>query len=354
MLVDACDHGVESVPNAPSELAAFIQDMERVPSWLDMGLVEQGARFERKVIALAAPLLVRGAFFATFMNKYSALPMAATGTLSSSTAARRVKETSSFFATSVLPGALARRGPGFKSAAMVRLMHAMVRTNILTQPGHWELAIYGIPIPQVDQMPAGLIGATLLSLEVLRKGRSCFTPKERARIELARYRCFLLGLPEDLLADTPRGIVDLMAAREATLRPGFDDSTCGELIRATMAADLRPDASLRSRVFQLFERSIAKQFFVQNFMRGDASAAAKVGIDLTTPDRIRAALALIYMVSRIALYALAENVPYVAELADRQLVERLERLLRSYGHAEFTTDSAKYARRGRAPAAAAA
>ena len=41
--------------------------------------------------------------------------MALTGTLSNDTAARRVKDTASFFITSTLPGALERFGPGFTS-----------------------------------------------------------------------------------------------------------------------------------------------------------------------------------------------------------------------------------------------
>src|ERR1043165_5488896 len=38
MLVDACDKGLEVVPDAPPELVAFIHEMERVPEWIDMSL----------------------------------------------------------------------------------------------------------------------------------------------------------------------------------------------------------------------------------------------------------------------------------------------------------------------------
>ena len=127
--VEACDRGVEQVADAPPELVAFLADMERKPDWLDMTLVEQGARIERNSAAHLGPFVIRGAFIATFMNRYAALPMAITGTLSQDTAARRVKETATFFTTSILPGALERFGPGFKAAAMVRLMHSMVRAG---------------------------------------------------------------------------------------------------------------------------------------------------------------------------------------------------------------------------------
>src|SRR3546814_1871733 len=91
MIGEACDKGVEQVADAPPELVAFIRDMERTPEWLDMELVEEGARFDRNISANLSPFFIRGAFIATFMNKYSALPMAITNTLSSDTAARRVK-----------------------------------------------------------------------------------------------------------------------------------------------------------------------------------------------------------------------------------------------------------------------
>src|SRR3546814_3861374 len=91
--------------------------------------------------------------------------MALTGTLGQATAARRVKETATFFATTALPGALDRFGAGFKAAAMVRLMHSMVRANVLSRPGMWDADTYGMPIPQLDQMPAGLIPVYFLSQE---------------------------------------------------------------------------------------------------------------------------------------------------------------------------------------------
>ena len=102
----------------------------------------------------------------------------------------------------------------------------------------WDVATYGIPIPQVDQMPAGLIGVFMMSMGVLGSGRTTFTDDERASVEVSRYRCFLLGLPADLLGETPQEIVDLLTARHVSLREGYDDETCGTLVRGTMAVDL--------------------------------------------------------------------------------------------------------------------
>jgi ER-bound oxygenase mpaB/B'/Rubber oxygenase, catalytic domain len=342
MLTKACDEGIAAVPDAPPELAAFIADMERVPKWLDMGMVREGQRLDRNAAANLGPFAIRGAFIATFMNKYAALPMALTGTLSNDTAARRVNETATFFTATLLPGSLERHGAGFKAAAMVRLMHSMVRFNALKRSNLWDVGVYGVPIPQVDQMPAGLIPIFLMSYKIVGEGRKTFTAEERARVELARYRCFLLGLPEDLLADTPQGVVDTMNARSATLRAGFDDATCGELVRATLNAYLLPDERPENRLFDQVERGFSKVFFLRNFMDGDVAAARRMGVEIGPRDFMLFGVVALLVTSQLTAYRLARKVPGLSDLADARLVGRLKRQLKRYGHAEFTSDAEKY------------
>src|SRR6202167_1191659 len=341
MLEEACDRGLENVPSAPPELIQFIRAMEQFPTWLDQKLIEEGARMERNAYAHRASFVVRGGFIGTCMNKYSALPMALTGALSNKTAARRVKETATFFTTTVIPGALDRHGAGFKSAAMVRLMHSMVRFNVLTRGNQWDVKIYGVPIPQIDQMPVALMPIFPLAQKALRKGRTTFTPAERARVDLARYRRYLLGLPQELLGDTPQGIVDIMLTRFATLRKGFDE-TCRALVAATMTADLTPDHSLCSRVNAWMERGFSKLFFVTKSMRGDKHAAAGVAVRLGLADCLGAAAAAILITSSMTVYTIAAHLPIVKEVADRSLVRKLTRQLARYGHAEFKTNADAY------------
>jgi hypothetical protein len=341
MLEGACDGGLENVPSAPPELVQFIRAMEQFPAWLDPKLIEQGARMERNAYAHRAPFVVRGGFIGTFMNKYSALPMALTGALSNKTAARRVKETATFFTTTVIPGALDRHGAGFKSAAMVRLMHSMVRFNVLTRGNQWDVKTYGVPIPQIDQMVVALMPIFPLAQKALRKGRTTFTPAECARVDLARYRGYLLGLPQELLGDTPQSIVDIMLTRFATLRKGFDE-TCRALVAATMAADLMPDHSRSSGVNAWMERGFSKLFFVTKSMRGDKHAAAGVGVRLGVADYLGAAAAAILITSRMTVYTIAAHIPVVSGVADRSLVRKLIRQLARYGHAEFRTNADAY------------
>jgi hypothetical protein len=339
MLEQACDHGLESVPSAPPELVRFIQEMEQLPAWLDRELIAKGARIERNAYAHRAPFVLRGGFIGTFMNKYSALPMVLTGALSHKSAARRMKETAIFFTSLVMPDALDRHGAAFKSAAMVRLMHSLVRFNLLYGGDRWDAQTYGIPIPQVDQLPAGLLSVSPLAQEAFRRGRTTFTPSERARVELARYRSFLLGLPEELLPETPQGIATILLTRHATLRKGFDDA-CIDLVRATMDADLMTDRSLPDHVHERIERGFARVCFVPKFLKAGKNAAS--GLHIGLADYIGAAVAVILIAVRMTAYAIAERIPVMGRAADRSLVRKLTKQLARYGHAEFATNANGY------------
>jgi hypothetical protein len=296
----ACERGVEKVDDAPPELVAFIRSMENTPDWVDMDLVEQGARGERVPMATATPFAIRGAFLATFLNKYAALPM-----------------------------------------TKVRLMHSMVRFHLMGS-GRWDVATFGIPIPQVDQMPAGTIGTFFLSARVLANGRTEFTPDERATVELARYRCFLLGLPEDLLGDTPQEIVDLLTARHITLREGYDDEICGSLVRGTMDVELFDRTSIRGRVHAWLEDGFSRFVLVRSFLGGDSERAASIGIDFDRRHKVAAAFAALVVFGNSTFYKVGLRLPVVSGSIDRRLNAKLAHLLDSYGHADFVTDPEKY------------
>lgn len=342
MLKLACAEGIDAVPDPPPELRAFIAAMEVRPAWLDMELVEEGARQARIPAAFLSPFLTRGAFVATFTNTYAALPMALTGALGGLRAARRVNDTASFFAVTTLPGALERHGPGFEAAAMVRLMHSMVRYNALKRSDRWDVDVYGIPVPQVDQMPAGLINIYLLAAQARRQGRSEFTAGERALLELARYRCHLLGLPEELLPTTVAETLHVMHARAALLRDGFDDETCGGLVRATMAAYLRARDTPFDRAAEAVEKSYSKAFFIRAFAGSSRKVATEMGVSFGATDVARIAVTAPFLVGRYLAVRAASGVPLLRGITDRYAIRVIKRRLATYGKPEFTTDAARY------------
>ncbi|MFS3127470.1 hypothetical protein ACLM5J_03595 [Nocardioides sp. Bht2] len=338
MLSTACRDGIDAVPDAPDELRTFLASMEATPAWLDMELVEEGARHSRVPAAFLSPFIMRGAFLGTFTNTYAALPMALTGALSGKRAARRVIETSSFFLLTTLPGALERHGIGFETAAHVRLMHSVVRYNALKRSAKWDREVYGIPVPQVDQMPAGMINILVLARAALAAGRTEWTPRERAIHEFVRYRCFLLGMPEELLSSDPAGIMRAFATRQATLRHSFDDEICGELVRSTMAAYLLPDHSLGNRVGDRIERAWSKVFVSQTIARGPG-VAASMGIDVTAADKLVVALTAPFVLGRLRLVMAAGQRPRLAGWSDRYAQRVLNRRLTTYGIDAMMTEN---------------
>ena len=342
MLGLACREGVDAVTGAPDELRAFIGAMEATPDWVDWDLIEDGARQARIPAAFVAPFIIRGVFLGTFINTYAALPMALTGALSGARAAHRVNETSSFFAVTTLPGALRRTGPGFAAAAMVRLMHSMVRFNALKRSDKWDAGIYGVPVPQVDQMPAGLINVYLMAAEVLRRGDTHFSAAERAVVEFCRYRCFLLGLPDPLLPAEPREIVDVFHGRGALLRDGFDDATCGELVRSTMAAYVRPGHTVVDRTLEAVEKSWSRVGFVRAFCNGNRAAAARMGVPLKLRDVAVVGATAPFIIGRNTAVTAASKLPALRGICDRYAIRVLKKRLKAYGTPEFTTDHQTY------------
>ncbi|GAA3655597.1 oxygenase MpaB family protein [Nocardioides ginsengisoli] len=342
MLRQACREGVDAVPDAPAELRALIAAMEATPAWVDRALVEEGARHLRIGGALFSPFITRGAFLGTFLNTYAALPMALTGALSGRRAAVRVNETASFFAETTLPHALDRFGVGFESAAMVRLMHSMVRYNALKRSDRWDLDVYGVPVPQVDQMPAGLINMYVLAMTLKRQGRTEFTARERAILETCRFRCFLLGLPEELLPTTAEGIRHVFHARGALLRDDFDDATCGALVKSTMDAYLRPTRSWFDRAADSVERSWSKTFFVKGFCGGETERATRMGVTLSRADVLRVAVTSPFIIGRFALATAAARRPALQGAVDAYVTRLLRKRLATWGNPEYTTDARHY------------
>jgi len=143
----------------------------------------------------------------------------------------------------------------------------------------------------------------------------------------------------------------MMSARNSTLRKGYDDETCGALVRATLSAYLPPDRSLPNRLHSFFERGFAKTFFLHEFLKGDRAVAKAIGVDITKRDELFFVLGLLGATMQMSAFKLADRIPVVRDVADKILVARVRKLLKRYGHAEFTTDASKYKPAG-APAAA--
>ena len=77
-------------------------------------------------------------------------------------------------------------------------------------------------------------------------------------------------------------------------------------------------------------------------MAGDAKKAREMGVKVGFGDWAVFVACSLFIGARKGLYALAARLPGLREATDRMLVRKLETMLRSYGHAEFTSDAATY------------
>ncbi len=338
MLETAITDGIAAVTDAPPELQAFIAAVDEKPRWLDMERVERAARFMRLPTAVAGDYALRVAFMNTYVNGYQGLPMIITGALTSDSAGRRMAETASTFKLAVLPGALDRGGKAYRSVLMVRLMHAMVRGNLLRKKEVWDFSVYGLPIPQVDQMGAALVTSYMMAKRALKKKKP-FSQLERDVIELNRYTAFLLGMHDQFLSADPEQIVETWEMCQATLRH-MHDPRGKKLNEATLTAYRRPGTGLLDKALHFLDSS-ANKFMYEKIV--GRKTAEEMGVEAGLTEALSfATLFLPLGVNYSALY-LADKVPALHKLIDRFTIKEINKQLHAEGMPEYKTDAKSYA-----------
>lgn len=338
MLETAIVQGIDAVSDAPPELKAFIGAVDEKPQWLDMERVERAARFMRLPTALWGDYALRVAFMNTYVNGYQGLPMIITGALTSESAGRRMTETASTFKLATLPGALDRGGEAYRSVLLVRLMHAMVRGNLLRKKEVWDFSVYGLPIPQVDQMGAALVTSYAFAKRAL-KAKRPFKQLERDIVELNRYTAFLLGMHDQFLSAEPEQIVETWEMCQATLRH-MHDPRGKQLNEATLTAYRRPNTNIFNRALHFLD-SNANRFMYEKIV--GRRTAEEMGVEAGLKEALSFATLFTPLgVNYSALY-MADKVPALHKLIDRFAVKEIHKQLHAEGPAEYKTDSKSYA-----------
>lgn len=337
MLDQAAAHGVASVPDAPAELVALMESVEKEPDWVDWERIESACENARMVTATAGEAIVRIAFMMTYVNGYQGLPMVITGALTSDSAAKRMKETVSTFKLATLPGALRQGGAAYQSAVKVRVMHAMVRTNLLRKPEVWDYSVYGVPIPQVDQMGAALAPSFMASLQALKNGGR-YTRASAALVEQSRYLAHLLGMHEQFLSNDPAQIVETWNMCQATLRHKFDDRG-KDLNRATLEAYRRHGDSWFDRLYHQVDVGATR--FVYRKIVGDRTAET-LGVESNRLDALRFAAMYAPVAAGFGVLNLAARIPALKKRVETFCTRETLRQLEREGDAEYRTDERAY------------
>ncbi|WP_433781597.1 oxygenase MpaB family protein [Actinomycetospora sp. CA-101289] len=195
--------GVDAVPDAGPELRRFFAVVDEVPAWVDLDLVERGARAFRRLGRTRIDVLLALSLIGGYRFGGPADLLVATGGLTGDTAMRRLGETETWGRGVTAPGGMRRDGEGFRLTVHVRVMHALVNRAFETN-GRWDAGRWGLPINQTDLATTlGLFNSTaLLGSRAL--GRLVTREESRAVMHLWKYVGWLMGVDEDWLFDTER------------------------------------------------------------------------------------------------------------------------------------------------------
>ena len=183
-----------------SVFAEFLEEVDKVPSWVDHAKVEQGQRVLACYSSVMGPSLLAGSLVGGAMFSSAAAVTALAGNLTEDPA-RRVNETALIIIHLAFPGQLLRReGKARIALARVRLLHAGLR-HWLPASGRYKRTDEP-PVNQHDlAITLALFGyVNLRSLALM--GVNLSQDEIDSYIHMWKYAGYLLGIEEALLPDT--------------------------------------------------------------------------------------------------------------------------------------------------------
>ena len=186
----------QGLADAPRELRDFFDAIEAPPPWFDPAAALHGCR----AFHSCSDLFVPAFFVATLQNVTTLVSKAfyLTERVTSDQGLRRVRQNIRHFVEIMLPGAMQRRGEGWKLSVRIRLVHAQVR-RLIRASGEWDESVYGVPLSSAHM---GLASANFSATQlrhVARLGANLESDERAGFMQIWRYASVLCGTPEALL-----------------------------------------------------------------------------------------------------------------------------------------------------------
>jgi hypothetical protein len=234
MLMQALEHGVDSVPDAPASMKQLFAEFETVPEWVDPELVRRGAEVWRRwgtmLFSVAGVITLE-----IYTEAAVALPLSLAGGYAGDNALRRFLETSKFWIDTSDPGQILEPGSAARTTAMlVRVMHVSVRKRVGEHPD-WDQEAFGLPISQTYEQMTQIGGAVAPALSLWLAGIQTTPAEMRALIHFNRYMGHLVGVRPRWATNTIREQLRMLAM--ATAARSYDSGDVGaELIESFPAA----------------------------------------------------------------------------------------------------------------------
>lgn len=199
MFDQALEQGIDSVPDAPVPLREFFAIIDQRPAWVDMERVRQGANAFSTMGEIlhytARDVALMGGYLLSGLNE----PLVMTGALTKGTG-RRFAETQSWALDLYEPDGMERFGVGFKSTIRVRMIHALVRRNLLKKP-EWDFERLGVPINQTDML-ATILSGVVVSMSARALGVPLSNHEVEAMTHHGAYTGWLIGVKESWRSNT--------------------------------------------------------------------------------------------------------------------------------------------------------
>jgi hypothetical protein len=197
MVLAALSDGIESVPDAPAALRAFVAALPGEPAPEAWAVIEAGGAAIVRTGDSAGLALQCAALMVDYSSSPFSKPLELTGSLMQHTA-HRLAQTGAWWVEAHEPGGLRRDRDGFKTTLHVRLIHASVR-RMASASGVWDTAAWGLPINQGDLFfqVVGFSWLVIRSLE--RMGYRIDANDQLAYYAFWRHLAALMGVERDLL-----------------------------------------------------------------------------------------------------------------------------------------------------------
>lgn len=181
-------------------LRAFFDAVKQPPAWVDWDRLERGARASSISGQTGMRVLRDLGLMAGYQARGINQTLIMTGALEKGVS-RRVAETTKWWLDCVTPGGLERNAEGFKTTLRVRLIHAMVREQLLEDP-EWDTSMWGLPISQLDMQATYLAFSVSFLFGQKLMGTLISRQDSEDVIHLWRYIGWLMGVDESLLCKT--------------------------------------------------------------------------------------------------------------------------------------------------------
>ncbi|KXO97804.1 oxygenase MpaB family protein [Tsukamurella pseudospumae] len=229
------------------------------PSWVDFAACERGAAVCRRSGSLGLDVLATASLMTGYTTSATTRQLVATGRLVDGVDAR-IHETTQWW-SEIIGGDVRPHGRAWRSAVKVRVIHGLANTTLLRRED-WDLAEWGVPINQSDQLGTlGLFSTTfVLGLRLL--GMPVSADEGRDVMALWRYVGWLLGIDEHVLPATEgEGRRRMVQIGQYTPGPDADSAVLGRALYGNWGRHAYPVGSaLRKRFHQRYLGSIESVF----------------------------------------------------------------------------------------------